>query len=659
MRNNKNIANASKKNTDTFSLYKQAFLIREVEKKLFELYEQNKIHGTLHTCIGQELSAVAISKFLIPGDSLFSTHRCHGHYLAYSEDIKGLLGEILGLNDGVCGGIGGSQHLCNSEKSFYSNGIQGGMVPVAAGKAFSCKLKNDGNIVAAFIGDGTMGEGIVYETLNICAVWNIPILIVVENNHYAQSTLTSSVMAGSIKKRAEAFNIAYARTQTNSWEKIIPDVDNAVNYVRTNRNPLLLEIDTYRLVPHSKGDDYRDKKEIQKFYNNDPLNKFVCNNSKKASEITSEIRKKIDDCLKQLQTSQSCQFVTNESVKSTQITWKHYAPTDTEKHISSILYQTFVDSFASYSRMIMLGEDIEAPYGGAFKITRDLSLLFPDRVYNTPISEAAIVGIGTGLAMGGFSPIIEIMFSDFLTLILDQLLQHASKFSDMYNNQVKVPLIIRTPTGGGRGYGPTHSQSIEKFFLGIPGSTVLALNDRISPRLIYINIFESISNPTLVLENKTLYTHKLKSEITTGYQVLFSNEIYPTVKITPELEQSDITVLCYGGMLDTVEEAIYTVFNEEDILCEIICPTQIYPLNISAVSESVKKTRRLLVVEEGTSFAAFGSEVIANLIESEIKLVKCERYGYSGLIPACLNREKELLPSSEGVFKKIKEMCYE
>src|SRR5262249_38747417 len=154
---------------------------------------------------------------------------------------------------------------------------------------------------------------------------------------------------------------------------------------------------------------------------------------------------------------------------------------------------------------VLLGEDIEGPYGGAFKVTKSLSLEFPSRVRNTPISEAAIVGVGNGLALQGFVPVVEVMFGDFLTLAFDQLLNHASKFRYTSNAEVRGPLVVRTPMGGKRGYGATHSQSIEKHFLGMPDTQVLALHSRLDPGAVYDRLFAAIDRPTLVVENKLLY----------------------------------------------------------------------------------------------------------------------------------------------------------
>ena len=200
--------------TTLATLYERMFYIRRFEETLLDLFSQGKLVGTTHTYIGQEANGVGIIDHLEPErDVVFSNHRCHGHYLAWTGDVEGLIAEVLGKDTGVCAGLGGSQHLCAD--GFFSNGIQGGIVPVAAGLAFARKLDGRGGIAAVCIGDGTLGEGVVYETFNMAAKWRLPLLVVLENNRYAQSTSQEETLAGDICARAAAFGI---RTyQADTW----------------------------------------------------------------------------------------------------------------------------------------------------------------------------------------------------------------------------------------------------------------------------------------------------------------------------------------------------------------------------------------------------------------------------------------------------------
>jgi TPP-dependent pyruvate/acetoin dehydrogenase alpha subunit len=251
-------------------LYERMYFIRRFEESLLDLFSQGKLVGTTHTYIGQEANGVGIIDHLDPRvDTAFSNHRCHGHYLAFTDDAFGLLCEVMGKAPGVCGGKGGSQHLCNG--NFYSNGVLGSIVPVATGIALAEKKKRSGAVSTVFLGDGTLGEGVTYESLNMASLWKLPVFFVVENNHYAQSTPVAVELAGSISARATAFGIETAELDTTDVEEIHEAAGRAVARVRETGEPFFLVLDTYRFSPHSKGDDNRDPAEIEARRERDPL----------------------------------------------------------------------------------------------------------------------------------------------------------------------------------------------------------------------------------------------------------------------------------------------------------------------------------------------------------------------------------------------------
>ena len=244
-------------------------LVRRFEERLLELFKMGDLFGTSHTCIGQEAIAVGVLNNLKDTDIVVSSHRCHGHYIAMTDDITGILAEIMGKEGGVCKGRGGSQHL--HTRNFFSNGVQGNMFPVAAGMAYAEKEKGSSAILVIFIGDGTFGEGVVYETLNLISLWEIPILIVVENNRYAQSTSLDKNFAGSFSGRAGAFNVSVGEIETNDVEEINKRFESLLNKVRTEGSAHMEVVHTYRLAAHSKGDDFRDSEEIEEWKKKDPI----------------------------------------------------------------------------------------------------------------------------------------------------------------------------------------------------------------------------------------------------------------------------------------------------------------------------------------------------------------------------------------------------
>lgn len=635
----------------SLDLYRKAILIRSVEQRLLELFAQGKLFGTVHTCIGQEWTGVAIAEALEPGDLIFTNHRGHGHYLARTNDVDGLISEIMGKTTGMCGGRGGSQHMCS--QGVFSNGIQGGIVPVSAGLALTQKMQGRDNLTVCFIGDGTLGEGALYESLNIASKWELPLLIVVENNRYSQSTSQPTTLAGDICARAEAFDIFTARGETWKPTELVTEARRCVDYVRGQGKPAFLRIDTYRLMAHSKGDDDRDPAELREYWARDPLTLFSKENPEDAERLSAEVKQLIDESVARADAAPyTGPAVVDEDVPPAHpITWTPTRIESSERMVTQI-HAALKRGMTGDPRIVLVGEDIEGPYGGAFKVTKNLSLEFPGRVRNTPISEAAIVGIGNGLALGGMLPVCEIMFGDFLMLAGDQLLNHASKFRHMYNDQVKVPLIVRTPMGGKRGYGPTHSQSIEKHFLGMPGTTMLALSHRFDPGVIYDRLFATIDRPTIVVENKLLYGSIVSAQAPQGFVWEHSDDAFPVLRLRPE-GNPDLTILCYGGMLPDVEAAVEKLFEEHEIIAEVICPTRLYPLDPWPVVESVTESGRLLIAEEGLGFAAFGAEVISEMVERAPGVLKRAARLASPRhpIPSCGPLEKALLPNAAQVVQ--------
>jgi len=250
-------------------LYFQMLLIRKFEERLYQLFSEGKLFGTTHGYIGQEANAVGIISELDKNDTIFSNHRCHGHYLARTNDVTGLLAEIMGKSIGLCGGIGGSQHIY--AENFYTNGIQGSFVPIITGMGLAEKINKSSNIIVGFIGDGTLGQGVVYESLNLMSLNQTPCFIVVENNQYAQTTKIDQNLAGSIKKRFEAFNIETTELTSTNVLDIKKTSAQIITKIREERRPCCLIINTYRFCSHSKSDDFRDESEIAKYKTNDPI----------------------------------------------------------------------------------------------------------------------------------------------------------------------------------------------------------------------------------------------------------------------------------------------------------------------------------------------------------------------------------------------------
>jgi len=252
-----------------YTLYKTMLMIRRFEERLLAEFSAGKLVGTTHAYIGQEADAAGIFSVTDPDDVVFSNHRCHGHFLAYGGEPYRLAAELMGKSTGLVGGRGGSQHI--QWRNFYSNGIQGGIVPVATGMALAEKVHQTGKITLVFIGDGTLGEGALYESLNLAALWRLPILFVLENNGYAQTTPVEKGVSGSMAARFTAFGIPVWECNTTDVLEIRSTAQEAVRHVRSEVKPGCLILHTYRFSAHSKGDDLRSPEELTRINAFDPL----------------------------------------------------------------------------------------------------------------------------------------------------------------------------------------------------------------------------------------------------------------------------------------------------------------------------------------------------------------------------------------------------
>jgi TPP-dependent pyruvate/acetoin dehydrogenase alpha subunit len=245
---------------DNNRLYQKMYTIRYFEEIVLENFSKGVFTGTTHTYLGQEANAAGVLDHLAEGDIVVSNHRCHGHFLAYGGAPHPLFAELMGKASGVCGGRGGSQHL--HWQNFYSNGVLGGTVPLATGMALAEKLKSSLSVVINFLGDGTLGEGVLYESLNMASLWQAPVMFVVENNHIAQTTPGRLALAGQISARFTAFDIQAAELDTSDVLKVRSTAGKMIESVRAASRPQALILHTCRFGPHSKGDDTRPAEEI-------------------------------------------------------------------------------------------------------------------------------------------------------------------------------------------------------------------------------------------------------------------------------------------------------------------------------------------------------------------------------------------------------------
>jgi 2-oxoisovalerate dehydrogenase E1 component len=309
---------------------------------------------------------------------------------------------------------------------------------------------------------------------------------------------------------------------------------------------------------------------------------------------------------------------------------------------------------AKSPQVVLLGEDILDPYGGAFKVTQGLSTVYPDRIITTPVSEAGIVGVATGMALRGLRPIVEIMFGDFLMLAADQLVNHAAKLRWLSQERVRVPLLVRTPMGGRRGYGPTHSQSLEKHFLGAPGLRVLALNTLAAPAEVVAKAVLEDDDPDLLIEHKLLYPLDVVGTIgPMEFEILDDGSRYPAFRLRLAGAPAPVlTLASYGFMAEMALQAVHQLAYDKEIFTELVVFTQLAPFELGVLMDCLEMTRALLAVEEGGLTLGWGAEVAARCAERFPQGLVIRRVAARQMpIPASAPLEEAVLPSVNQIIQ--------
>jgi acetoin:2,6-dichlorophenolindophenol oxidoreductase subunit beta len=317
------------------------------------------------------------------------------------------------------------------------------------------------------------------------------------------------------------------------------------------------------------------------------------------------------------------------------------------------------EAFETRPEVVLLGEDVLDPYGGAFNVTRGLSERWPERVVTTPISEASLMGVTAGLALRGHRPVLEIMFGDFLSLGFDQILNGISKFREMYDDKVTLPLVVRTPMGGRRGYGPTHSQSLEKFLVGVPNIHVVATSECHDLRAMMLDAID-LDEPVFLIENKVMYGRPHRRPANGRLDALDCVEgpgPFPALTFSGAGHGgAAATIVTYGGMLPVVLEAVTELIVEEEVFCEVVALGRLLPLDLEPVLASVARTGALVTAEEGSLTGGVGAEIAARVQEAawpDLRRPVRRVAAADGIIPSAPGLEEERLPGVREVMDAV------
>jgi 2-oxoisovalerate dehydrogenase E1 component len=647
-------------------------IIRSFESHLAEAFKKGELPTeAIHLSIGQESVAAAVCLNLRASDYLNTTHRGHGHIIAKGGDLKRMMAELYGKRDGLCKGKGGSMHVTDGSLGILgANGIVGAGYLLALGAAFSIKHYHKSDDISVVIaGDGSTNQGMFHEAMNMIALLDLPVLVVVENNLYGEFTHVENHAAEpEIHKRASAYRMESCRIDSSDPERTFKETADIINNIRSDGHPRLLEMMTYRWHGHMEGDGetYRDGAEKKRYQQADPIKRLkteLIDRGELSRSQLVEIEKTVENKL-----SEAIDFAARSDLPdSGELLTDIYSPDppvlyegsiDAESYsqeknrremsVAQAINTALVEEMRRDPGVFLWGEDVSL--GGYFNVTDGLVDEFgKERIIDTPISENAFVGGAVGAAMTGMRPVSELLFADFLTCCMDPILNQAAKIRYMTGGQVAVPITIRTPLGSGIGMAAQHSQSMERFFYGIPGLIVVAPSDPFTSMGLLKSAIRS-NNPVLFFEHKLMYP--LSGELPAEEYTL------PIGKARVIRKGAHVTIVTFLLGIGIAQEAA-SVLAEKGIEVEIIDLLTLYPLDDKTILESVKKTGHLLTLEEGTSTGSIGSEVISRVCQAGWSLLKRPPIKVAAMespVPYAKNLETLLMPSIEAVVRNIEKM---
>jgi 2-oxoisovalerate dehydrogenase E1 component len=654
------------KTVSEVDLLRVMYTIRVFEEHLAKAFRQGDLPTeAIHLSIGQEAVAAGVCLNLRDSDYLNTTHRGHGHIIAKGADLKRMMAELYGKADGLCRGKGGSMHVTDGSIGILgANGIVGAGYLLALGAGFSIKHHQKSDAISVVMaGDGSVNQGMFHEALNMIAVLNLPVLIVVENNRYGEFTSIERHSAVTeIYKRARAYAIESYCFDGNDARLVFGEIEKIINRMRLDAKPRLIELITYRRHGHMEGDPelYRPAEEKEEYIKKDPILRLETELSDQGildkTEI-SEIRQAVSE-----EIEAAVNFaLQSELPDAATLTADVYCPEDKnlyrgsfvpgspvrEMSVAQAINQALAQEMQRDKRVFMWGEDISL--GGYFNVTTGLVEIFgQDRILDTPISENALIGGAVGAAMTGMRPVVEILFADFLTCCMDPILNQAAKLRYMTGGQVSIPLTIRTPLGSGIGMAAQHSQSMEKFFFGIPGVIGVAPSDAFTAMGLLKSAVRS-NNPVLFFEHKLLYAEAGKVPV--------DEYTLPIGKARVVREGGDVTIVTFLLGVGVALEAAKHL-SDAGIEAEVIDLCTLYPMDSKTILDSVSKTGYLATVEEGTFSGSLGSEIISRTALAGFHLLKAAPVKIAAPecpIPYAKNLENAMLPAAETVAGKIEE----
>jgi 2-oxoisovalerate dehydrogenase E1 component len=604
-------------NEQLLDLYKRLLKPRLIEEKMLILIRQGKV-SKWFSGIGQEAISVGVTAVLDADEYILPMHRNLGVFTGRDIPLYRLFSQWQGKANGFTKGRDRSFHFGTQEyKIIGMISHLGPQLGVADGIALANKLQQNGKITAVFTGEGATSEGDFHEALNIAAVWELPVMFIIENNGYGLSTPTDEQFrCENLADKGIGYGMESHIIDGNNILEVYNKLSELKASMKVNSRPVLLEFKTFRMRGHEEasGTKYVPQDLMDTWTIKDPVEnfrKFLSENGILSEEfdttLRNEIRAEIDEHLALANAEPEIEASYNEELNDVYKSFQYQEV----KHSNETKNIRFIDAISSslkqsmelHKNLVIMGQDI-AEYGGAFKITDGFVAQFgKERVRNTPICESAVVSAGMGLSINGYKAIVEMQFADFVSTGFNPIVNLLAK--SHYRWQEKADVVVRMPCGGGTQAGPFHSQTNEAWFTKTPGLKV------VYPAFPYDAkglLNESINdpNPVLFFEHKQLY-RSVYQDVPTDYYTI------PLGKAALLKEGNQVTIIAFGA---AVHWALETLAKNPEISADVLDLRTLQPLDTEAIYASVKKTGRAIIYQEDSLFGGIASDISALIMEN-------------------------------------------
>jgi 2-oxoisovalerate dehydrogenase E1 component len=604
-------------------MYRTMVRIRAFEERVYKEFTAGNIPGFVHLYTGQEAVAVGVCANLRPDDYITSTHRGHGHLIAKGGKTDRMMAELFGKATGYNKGKGGSMHIADVSLGMLgANGVVGAGIPIATGAALSAKLSKTDQVAVSFFGDGATNTGRFHEGVNLAACLSLPVIYVIENNMYAISVpIGYSCRLLNIADRATAYGIPGVTVDGNDAIAVYEAVSEAVTRARQRGGPTIIECKVFRWRGHWAGDSqgYVGKEELNRWLEKDPIPRLRKKliemgliTEKDAGDIDREVEDEIEAAVKFAQESPypSPEETLDDVYAETSqvaIPLEEVKTGDEMKEVTYLqaINEATSEEIARDPAVFMIGQDLRALGAPRGEFRGLFDKFGPERVIDAPISETAILGSAIGAAATGLRPIVNIMYASFLGVCGDELINQLNQMRYMLGGQLKLPVTVVGYSGGGFSGAAQHSKTLYGLLMAIPGlKLVVPATPYDAKGLLKTAIRDD--NPVIFLYHQLLLRRGVKGKVPAAEYTI------PLGKADIKREGNDVTVVAIGLMVERALAAADRL-EERGISIEIIDPRTLVPFDKETIINSVRKTHRLVIMDEEPSVASAASEIAATI----------------------------------------------